>query len=180
MNPLRIIDADYEAIGRNEAKGYLRITESDDDDEVNLFITAMRHKTETHLGKTLITSTWQYRLDCFDDIVLPMPPVQSITSIQYVDTDGITQSFSDYQFDVNGRLMPSYGNSWPATRDQMNAVTITYIAGESDILPDIKFAMLLWIGACDVAREDTTIGTIVTSIPENARDILAPHRIINA
>jgi len=183
MNLTRILDAASEALSLTELKNHLRIASSTaDDDAFRLYIPAVRHRTETFLRETLITSTWQYKEDAFSDITcLPMGPIQSITSISYVDTDGVSQSFTDFQFDEDGRLAPAYGFSWPSTRAQFNAVTIIYIAGQlhaGNVQEDIKHAMSLWIGACDVARENTVIGAgvVVSEIPSGAEDILWPYR----
>lgn len=182
MNITRTHDADHEVLSLSDVKNHLRITGTDDDDALRLMVAGIREKTETFLGKTLITSTWELKLDCFESIIyLPMSPVQSITSIQYVDTDGNTQSFTDFQVDRQGRLKPSYNNDWPDTRKQFDAVTITYVAGEThagNVKTDIKLAMLLWVGACEINREDNVIGTTVATIPESARNLLMPYRTI--
>jgi len=179
MNLERTLDAESEALSITDVKNQLRITGNDDDDALRLFIAGIRHKTETYLGKTLVTSTWEYKLDCFPgEIELPMSPIQSITSVEYIDSDGAAQTFSDIQFDVTGRLKPSYGNSWPSARDQYDAVTVTYVAGKThagNVQADIKLAMLLWIGACDVNREDHDFSNIV-EIPNSAKDILNMYR----
>ena len=181
MNLTRTFDAESETLSLTDVKTQLRITETDDDDALRIFIAAIRHQTETFLGHTLVTSTWELKLDCFNsEIELSMGPIQSITSVQYVDTDGATQTLAadQYQFDIGGRLKPSYSNSWPSTRDQYDAVTITYIAGEThagNVKPDIKLAMLLWIGACDLNRENVAF-TQVIEIPNSAKDILSPYR----
>lgn len=181
MNLTRTFDAESETLSLTDVKTQLRITVTDDDDALRIFIAAIRHQTETFLGKTLVTSTWELKLDSFDtEIELPMRPIQSITSVQYVDTDGATQTLAadQYQFDVAGRLKPSYSNSWPSTRDEYDAVTITYIAGKThagNVQADIKLGMLLWIGACDLNRENIAF-TQVIEIPNSAKNILSPYR----
>ncbi len=178
MNLTRITDAESEAVTLTEVKNQLRIgSGSENDQSFNLFIAAIRHKTETFLGKTLITSKWSYKIDKFcGDLILPMGPVQSVESITYIDTNGDEQTFDDYQFDRAGRLKPSYGFSWPDTREQFDAVTIDYTAGESEAKPDIKLAMLLWVGACDINREDNQIAVSVSEIPNGAKSALMPYR----
>ncbi|MDJ0806446.1 MAG: phage head-tail connector protein [Gammaproteobacteria bacterium] len=181
MNLTRAVDPILEPVTLTEVKDHLRITGTDNDTALNLFISAIREKVETFLGKTLFTSTWQLKLDGFtSEVNLPMSPVASISSIAYTDTDGNPQTFTDYQFDRSGRLKPSYGNDWPSTRDQFDAVTITYVCGEAavaDIRDDIKLAILLWIGACDVNRENVVFGQ-VAEIPDSAKSLLFPHRNI--
>ena len=183
MNLTRILDASSEAISLTEVKNQLRITTTADNDSLRLFIASVRHHVETFLGKTLITSTWEYKLDEFPDLIcLPMAPVQSITTIAYTDTDGNSQTFTDFQFDRQGRLKPAVGFSWPGTQASFDAVTVTYIAGEltaGDVPEDIKHAMLLLVGAADVAREDIVVGAgvIVSEIKNHtAKSILAPYR----
>lgn len=182
MNLTRTLDAESETLSLTDVKNHLRITSTDDDDALRDFIAAIRQRTETFLGKTLVTSTWVLKLDSFEsEIELLMRPVQSITSIQYVDSDGVTQTLaaSGYQFDRQGRLKPSYGNDWPDTRDQFDAVTITYVAGDlhaGKVQQDIKLAMKLWIGASDINRENVAFSQVV-EIPDSARDLLAPYRV---
>lgn len=183
MNLTRTFDAESEALSLTDVKDHLRITGTDDDDALRLFIAGIRRKTEKYLCRTLVTATWELKLDCFKSVVnLPMYPIQSITSVAYVDTDGDSQTLDSslYQFDKGGRLMPAYGQSWPSTRSQLDAVTITYVAGEThagNVYPDIKLAMLLWIGSCDLNREDVVIGTIISDIPDGARSLLEQHRL---
>ena len=175
----RSLDAESEALSLTDVKNHLRISGTQDDDVLRFFISAIRRKTETYLQQTLVTSTWVYKIDVFpEEIALPMAPVQSITSVQYVDGDGATQTFSNIQFDTSGRLKPSYSYSWPTIRDQYNAVTVTYIAGQThagNVQPDIKLAMLLWIGDCDINREDSAFGS-VSEIPNSAKNILNMYR----
>lgn len=181
MNLTRTLDAESETLSLTDVKTQLRITDTSDDDALRIFIEAIRHHTETYLRRTLVTSTWEMKVDCFmPEMILPMGPIQSITSVQYVDTAGTTQTLasSGYQSDAYGRLKPSYGNSWPSTRDQYDAVTVTYIAGEThagNVTQNIKLAMLLWVGACDLNRENIAF-TQVIEIPEGAKALLAPHR----
>jgi len=183
VNLTRTLDASSEVLSLTEVKNHLRIASSiADHDSFRRFIAAIRHRTETFLGKTLITSTWEYKLDAFPvEICLPMGPVQSITSIGYTDTDGNPQTFTDFQFDAQGRLKPAVGFSWPGTEDSYDAVTVTYVAGAlnaGQVQEDIKYGMLLWIGACDIARENTVVGAgvVVSEIPKGAESILAPYR----
>jgi len=182
MNLTRTLDSASEVLSLAEVKNQIRVTTTADDDSFRLFIAAVRHRVEWLLGKTLITSTWEYKTDTFAcEICLPMGPIQSVSSISYVDTDGATQSFTDFQVDKSGRLRPSFGNSWPSTRLQYDAVTITYIAGEThagNVPEDIKLAMLLLVGASDIAREDTVIGAgvVVSQIPDGAQSLLAAHK----
>lgn len=70
-----------------------------------------------------------------EEILLPWSPVQSVSSVAYVDTAGVTQPLTvttDYVVDTSSepaRIYPAYQCSWPSCRGQRNAITVTYIAG---------------------------------------------------
>jgi hypothetical protein len=68
------------------------------------------------------------------EIFVPLPPLVSVDSIQYVDTNGVTQTLDPTQYIVDlvsepARITPAYGVTWPATRQQVNAVTVTFTCG---------------------------------------------------
>lgn len=68
-------------------------------------------------------------------IRLPHPLVQMVLSVQYIDpSSGLVDYVppSQYIFSYNsvpGQLMPIYGAVWPLARPQIDAVSITYVAG---------------------------------------------------
>lgn len=68
------------------------------------------------------------------EIFLPKPPLQSVTSIKYIDTDGAQQTLDPSLYIVDtasepGRLTPAYGQTWPTIREQANAVEIVFVCG---------------------------------------------------
>jgi hypothetical protein len=71
-------------------------------------------------------------------IVLPYPPVQSISVFQYLNANGGTTAMTentDYIADLDSqpaRLTPPFGQVWPVTRVQINAVRIDYVCGFGD------------------------------------------------
>lgn len=131
-----------------EAKAQLRLDTTDFDDYIEDFlIPAAREWCENYLNSTIVASTERTEtLDAFPawEIDLPDGPVTSVTTISYVDTDGNNQTFTDFILSKD-RITPSYGNEWPATRDQIGAVTITYEAGRSTVPVSIKQAILILI-----------------------------------
>jgi uncharacterized phiE125 gp8 family phage protein len=180
-----------EPVSVAEAKSHLRVTASDDDAYIGNLIKAARQRAEGFTKRAIVTQTIQHKRNGFDtEIVLPMPPVQSITSVQYVDDDGNTQSFTDFQTDLtnNARavIKPAYDASWPSVRDQFSSVTITYVAGFgggdspdtiSNVPEDIRQAILLMVGTMYEYREDNIAGVMVSEIPVPAMDLLRPYRV---
>lgn len=109
------------------------------DGRLLLLAKAATRLAERVTGRSFINQTWQLTLDfhfpiCEPWIALPRPPVQSITQIDYVDNDGLTQTLTANKYRLAGTktpaiVEPAYGQTWPATREVREAVTITYVAG---------------------------------------------------
>jgi uncharacterized phiE125 gp8 family phage protein len=121
------------------------------------------------LGRALLTQTWELRLDCFPwhgAIVVPLPPLQSVTSVEYTDTDGNDQVLAPSQYQVAGiggarpaRIYPAFGERWPSTRDQAEAVRVCFTAGYGDApghVPEpIRQAIQLMVAQSFEDREGT-------------------------
>jgi uncharacterized phiE125 gp8 family phage protein len=146
-----------EPISLETARLHLKVDDVSDNDLITSLITVSRRWCETRIGQRLITSTNVLRLDAFPawHIELPYPPLIAVSSIAYIDASGSSQTLSAslYKVDANskpGRITPSWGNVWPTTRDEMDAVTITYTAGYGaaavNVPETIRQAMLLLIG----------------------------------
>jgi len=135
-----------EPVTLREAQEHFRYDSDAANPTISSMVRAARVRIEKLEWRAHITQTITLELDAFpsdpDVIYLPRPPLQSITSIQHVDADGDTQTLAAANYDVDttsepGRVKPSYGNVWPTTRAQMNAVTIVYAAGYGDDPADV-------------------------------------------
>lgn len=139
-------------------------TNTTGDPLISALISAARAAAEQELHRYLITQTLDAYFDSFPCVgrmvigsrypeQIPnefrLPPLQSVTSITYVDTAGATQTLAADQYTVDtksqpARITPAYGVSWPATREQANAVTVRFVAGygAASAVPDI---IKLWM-----------------------------------
>jgi len=160
-----------------DAKNHLGVTISADDTLISSKLTACRQFIEEQLGLALLTQTLVLRRERFpwgsEELLLPYPPLQSITSVEYVDSAGDTQSLTeddDFLVDIYsspGRIVPVPGTVWPTTRAVPNAVTIEYIAGFGDAsaVPEIlKQAILLILGDAYEHRETVIIGPSILKV----------------
>lgn len=103
---------------------------------INDYLLVAREWVENEVQISLGQRTWTLYLDCFPcwEIELRLPPVQSVTSIAYLDTDNTSQTLSAslYRVDTDGkpgRIVPVYGQIWPYTYPTTKAVTITATVG---------------------------------------------------
>lgn len=178
-------------------KAFLRVDATADDALIGALIIAARQRAEGPAGITgraLMTQTWDWSFDLFPvcgtgrlgtvplDLALkvPLPPLQSVSSITYVDCDGDLQTLdpSKYAVDIAsqpGRISPAYGEVWPVTRRQMNAVSVRFVAGYSNAgaVPGlIGQAMLLLIGAWYENRDALSL-----DVPPAVADLLSQYRV---
>lgn len=120
-----------------EAKLAHRFDAADLDSDIIAMIEDATRLAEHEIGQCLMPQTWELTLYEFPSIIrLTRPPVASVTSVQYVDTAGVLQTLSPSAYTLDASdgfglayLLPAYGTSWPATRDQANAVTVRFVAG---------------------------------------------------
>lgn len=168
-----------EPVSLTEAKAHLRVDVSDDDALITSLIAAAREEVESRAGRSLRTQTWDLKIDQFPSanqpIVLPLPPLQSVTSVTYVDADGATQTWDAGNYSVDapggpratrGMVIPGYGISYPTTRSQLNAVTVRFVAGYADDeAPEpLRNAMLLIVGNRYENRESAIEAEGVTQL----------------
>lgn len=161
------------AITLDEAKAHCRVDFDQDDAYLLSLIKVAQAMVEKLTWRKLITSTWKTHYDEFPCVIqLPLGNIQSITAIEYVDDAGASQTLSSslYQTDLikqPARISPAYNEDWPSTRDQMNAVSVEYVAGygSASAVPEaLKHAALLLIGHYYENREEVVIGTISKEI----------------
>lgn len=180
-----------EPISTAEAKLHLRVDHSDEDALIARLITAARKDVETYTRRALITQTQKLVLDDWPYIPfkLLMPPLQSVTSIQYTTRLGSALTFaaSNYVVDIYstpGRLTLADGASWPGdTLREMAGITITYVCGygtESSAVPEpIRQAILLLVGHYYENREAvlSAVGANVQLLPMGIDSLLAEYRV---
>lgn len=88
------------------------------------------------LGRALVEQTWELRLDDFPPCIeVPLPPLLSVDSIEYLDASGDLQTLATavYQVEPGGfrkaLIAPALNRSWPATYGVRGAVRVTFTAG---------------------------------------------------
>ncbi len=142
-----------------------------------IWIPSAREQAEHRTGRALITQTWKLTLESFPAlaIILPRPPLQSVTHIKYVDVNGNLQTLdaADYQVvteALKGYVQPAYGKQWPACRPGPGAVQVTFVAGygaASAVPRSIKVWMQMAVSTWYQQREGIVTGTIVNQLPRD-------------
>ena len=169
-----------EPVTASEAKAHVRVDHTTEDTLITALITAARQGVEASTERQLISATWELWLDAFPEsgeIWLPKPPLVSVTSVKYYDSDGVLQTLATSYYDVDapagphaprGRVRLAYDQSWPTTRSIANAVQVRYVAGWANaaaVPQELKQALLLRLGELYARREAGVAGTIFTETP---------------
>jgi len=116
-----------------EFKTHARVSGSANDAEITAMITAARQYAEQETGRWMITQTVDAYFDAFPHC-FSLPPLQSVSSITYIDSNGDSQTLDSSLYRVDAKSKPARitaasGTSWPSTQDVTNAVTVRFIAG---------------------------------------------------
>ena len=157
-----------------QAKAQCRVEITDDDVLIGALITAGRRYAEVAQRRALITSTWVYSLDNFPifgssafvagEIRLPIPPVQSVSSVQYYDIGGNLNTLDPSRYIVDvasqpARIISTYATPWPVvTWTRPSSVMITFVAGYANAaaVPVVtQQAILLWVAWMYAQRGDS-------------------------
>lgn len=175
-----------EPLSLSDLKHHLRVDTSDDDAYLLGLITAARMHIESVTQGALITRTLEWVADDFQAcIALEQPPLQSVTSVKYIDSAAIEQTVSSSVYTVDtdsrpGRVYEADGQSWPSPKGIPNAVRIRYVAGfgntDADVPEPIKLAMKVLIAYWyDCGAADGLGG-----VPAAADALVSPykHRLI--
>ncbi len=183
-----------------EAKIHLRVIHTDEDAYITALIKGARQWIEKTCNRTFVPVNVTMYLDNFPTgdntrkegpkkyaIEVPFPPLASVTTLSYVDTNGVTQTltvntdFKTYNksLDEPGLIVPAYNAVWPITRDIPDAVTIVMICGyaSSSVIPAaVKQACYEIVANHFENREEIVVGTIATKLPKSADVLLAPYK----
>lgn len=169
-----------EPVTLSEAKLHLRVDHSADDTLITALIVAAREQAEHKTGRVLVTQTWEQVLDAFpaDEMRLDVPPVQSITSVKYLDEAGDEQTLDGAAYSLDAAKLPGWlfpASEWPATYDGANAVRVRMVCGygaASAVPATIKAWMLLHVGAGYRQREAFAQGAAPAELPNRYVDAL--------
>jgi uncharacterized phiE125 gp8 family phage protein len=179
-----------EPLSTAEAKLHLRVDIDDDDTIIARLITAARRKVEQYTRHALITQTWRMNMSGWpedgDAFKVPLPPLQSVSSIKYKDTDGDESTWDSGEYIVDtdptpGKVVLAHGESWPSTAlYPTSPIAVTFVAGfgdaSTDVPEDILAAMLLLIGHLYENREATVGVGNIQVLPLGVQSLLWDYR----
>lgn len=186
-----------EPVTVSAAKAHLRVDHSDEDTLIASYITQAREYVETVTGRPLMPQTHLWKGDAFEAfprdthqpeaIIVPKAPLASVTSIVYQDAAGASQTWSSSLYVVStpteqpGRITPAFGESYPSTRNEPDAVTMTLVTGYANaasVPQRAKQAILLLTANAFEIREPVVLGTISKEVELSVDALLWSLRLV--
>ncbi len=173
MGGWKVTTAAAEAvISTADMKTYLKVENSTEDTLIAALVSGATQHAQNYLSQAFVTQTITEKLDRFEvfpmynefgAIQLSVNPVQSVTSITYIDNNGTTQTLSASLYVLDNYrkravIAPAYGQGWPSARTQVNSITVVYSAGygaASAVPEDVKQAIRLCVADAYENRADS-------------------------
>jgi len=187
--PVVVTAPTEEPVTLSEAKLHCRVDGSDDDALLSSLIAAARAACEVLARRAFVTRTLDYRLASWPagrSIVLPLPPLVSVTSIAYTDEDGVAGTVPSTDYVVYSQVEPGLivlkpVASWPAaTLMPGPALVVRYVAGfgaAAAVPAEYKHAIKLTVGHWYENREAVVVGAMVAKLPLAVKDLLTQDRV---
>lgn len=175
-----------EPVTLTEAKAQLRLDIADDDGLLAGYLMAAREHIEGAIKRDLVSKTWDYTIDWAwpvrgyrQHIRLPVNPVQSVTSINYVDESGATVTLDPSLYVVLGRqsysyIAPAYDVEWNTTRRVPEAITVRFVSGYTECPQDLKLAVMLMASHFYENREAVSFKAM-TEVPLSVDALISPY-----
>lgn len=176
-----------------EAKLYLRVDSTTENSLITGKIVAARQWVETYTRRALITQTWDFRYRYFMDIreplILPKAPLQSVTSITYLDEDGVSQTLASSNYTVRTLSGATAGRGYIELNDDVSLpslytdaiapVVVRAVCGYGvavDVPDGIKMAIYLMLGDLYEQRQET-MTTVSSKTKTSIKLLMGPYRL---
>lgn len=137
MSKICIVPPTELPVSIEQARANMRIDGDYMDSFLTLWLAGITATMEHEIGQRFIRQTWEVRLDAFPASIDLPHPVLSVTSVAYLDIDGVEQVLAPAAYKLvpeqyESRLVPARRTTWPATSPEPHAVIVTLECGYGD------------------------------------------------
>lgn len=182
---VRVITAPAAFLTLAEAKAQLNVTWDSQDAYIETLVNAACSHIDGangQFGRSFMSQTLELRTDDFcAPIRLPNGPVQSITSVKYIDGAGAEQTADSGTYVCEDDILSLVvGASWPTPGTQAGAVRVRYVAGDGVIPAAVAAAAKIMVTDLFELRASMVTGS-KTEVKSSATfdRLMAPFRAMH-
>lgn len=185
MSQTLLVGPASEPLSLSEAKDWLRVEATDEDDLVSTLIVSARLLVEQNTRRLLITQTWRIFRDAWPldgCVTLPIAPVAGVAAIRVRDAVGTASVVDAASTALDAARDPArivFTTAPPAPGYVANGIEIDVIAGyggASAVPAPLRQAMRLLIANWYENRGDAAFGGDDLALPPQAAALIAPWR----
>jgi uncharacterized phiE125 gp8 family phage protein len=187
MSSILLTAPAVEPLSLAEAKAFLRVEHSDDDDVISALISGSRIHVEAQTRRALITQAWRIVADRWpDDGRLPIrpAPLQDLSAARVFDFDGGTRAIDLQAFVLDKSVSELAFAPWalPAPGRLAAGIEIDVVSGYGDAAADVpqplRQAIRLLVAHWYENRGLAAVGA-VTVLPSTVAALIAPYRMLS-
>jgi uncharacterized phiE125 gp8 family phage protein len=185
MIPLIVNGPAIEPIAVADAKKWLKLETSEDDDVIGALITAARLMVEAQTRRMLITQTWRLIYDCWPNgrlAKIPLAPFQSLTGMRVYDANGTAQAVSAslYYVDAAADAARIIFGAPPPNPGRHDAgieidIVVGYGATPESVPEPLRQAIRMLLADWYENRGDAGGGDGANALPSSVRALVAPY-----
>jgi uncharacterized phiE125 gp8 family phage protein len=185
MTPLVLEPPAAEPVSLAEARLFLRLDQTEEDDLLATLITAARLMVEAASGRCLIDQRWRIVLDRWPpggEIRLPLSPVSAVTAARVYDVLGAAQSVDGAALALDSLADPPlirFVGEVPEIGRDHGAIEIDVVAGygaTADAVPAPLRQAVLRLAARWFEQRGDVAGRDAQALPAEIAGLISPYR----
>jgi len=180
MSIITIVPPVSEPVSLAEAKLFLRVDHSAEDEFIQLLIVAAREAVEAAIGRALITRRVRESLDIWvreaaQGAVLGLGPVTNVVAVRLLADNGSQSVLDPERYRLDGhrdRPRLVFASGVPATLRQIGGIEIEYECGFAEEAGELPVALRL--ATLQIVASLYELRQGEAGIPETARALMRP------
>jgi uncharacterized phiE125 gp8 family phage protein len=187
MSAILLTAPAVEPVSLAEAKAFLRVEHSDDDDVIEALASASRIHVETQTRRALVTQHWRLALDAWPEngrVQVVPGPLQQLTAARVFDFNGAAHAVELQSFvpdlGASALLFATWAVAAPGriVAGVEFDVTVGYGDAAADVPEPLRQAVRLLTAHWYENRGLAALGT-VTVLPTTVAALIAPYRMLS-
>jgi uncharacterized phiE125 gp8 family phage protein len=187
MSSILLTAPAVEPLSLAEAKAFLRVETSDDDDVITALIAGSRIHVEVQTRRALITQGWRIAVDAWPDdgrLAMLPAPLQALTAARVYDFDNAAQALDTAAFvlDRGASALLFAPSALPAPGRASSGIELDVTVGYGDAAIDvpeplrqaIRLLVAHWYENRGLVAPSTT-----SVLPATVAALIAPYRMLS-